>query len=221
MLLDYASVALFMALALGFVAFAFVVSKLARPHRPHADKVATYECGLDPVGSGWIQFNIRFYVMALVFLVFEIEAIFMFPWAVVYEQLGLFGLVEMTVFIGILLVGLAYVWGKEDLEWVKAVMGGRGAERVLPAPDMIPRRAGGVAGAKRSGDGGAGGIDAPGSASGRTGADGGAGPTRDGAAPEGPAADARASRAEGKTEASRDRVKAAPSATGGKTSGTD
>jgi len=138
MLLEYAGVAVFMAVALGFVAFALVLSRLLRPHKPNAQKEATYECGLEPVGSGWLQFNIRFYVIALVFLVFEIEAVFMFPWAVVYDELGLFGLVEMTVFIGILLVGLAYVWGKGDLEWVKSIMGGRGVERVLPAPDMTP-----------------------------------------------------------------------------------
>jgi NADH-quinone oxidoreductase subunit A len=142
MLLEYASVGVFMAVAFGFVAFALVLSRLLRPHKPNPEKEATYECGLEPVGSGWLQFNIRFYVVALVFLVFEIEAVFMFPWAVVYDRLGLFGLVEMTVFIGILLVGLAYVWGKGDLEWVKTVMGGRGAERALPAPDMTPNLGG-------------------------------------------------------------------------------
>ena len=138
MLLDYASVGVFMGLALFFVAFAFAVSKLLRPHKPSKEKSTTYECGMDPIGESWIQFNIRFYVVALVFIVFEIEAVFMFPWAVVYDKLGLFGLVEMAVFIGILLVGLAYVWGKGDLEWVKSVMGGRGVERVLPRVDVPP-----------------------------------------------------------------------------------
>lgn len=138
MLLDYASVGVFMGLALFFVAFAFAVSKLLRPHKPTSEKSTTYECGMDPIGDSWIQFNIRFYVVALIFIVFEIEAVFMFPWAVVYDKLGLFGLVEMTVFIGILLVGLAYVWGKGDLEWVKSLMGGRGAEKVLPRVDVPP-----------------------------------------------------------------------------------
>ena len=138
MLLDYASVGVFMGLALFFVAFAFAVSKLVRPHKPSAEKRLTYECGMDPIGDSWVQFNIRFYVMALVFIVFEIEAVFMFPWAVVYEELGLFGLVEMAVFIAILLVGLAYVWGKGDLEWVKSLMGGRGADKVLPRVDVPP-----------------------------------------------------------------------------------
>jgi len=138
MLLNYASVGVFMGLALFFVAFAFAVSKLLRPHKPSKEKCTTYECGMDPIGDSWIQFNIRFYVVALIFLVFEIEAVFMFPWAVVYDSLGLFGLVEMAVFIGILLVGLAYVWGKGDLEWVKSVMGGRGAEKVLPRIDVPP-----------------------------------------------------------------------------------
>jgi hypothetical protein len=76
--------------------------------------------------------------VALIFIVFEIEAVFMFPWAVVYDKLGLFGLVEMAVFIGILLVGLAYVWGKGDLEWVKSLMGGRGVDKVLPRVDVPP-----------------------------------------------------------------------------------
>jgi len=138
MLLDYAAVGIFMALALVFVGFAFAVSRLVRPHRPSREKATTYECGMDPIGESWVQFNIRFYVMALVFIVFEIEAVFMFPWAVVYEHLGVFGLVEMAIFIGILLVCLAYVWGKGDLEWVKSVRGGRGADRVLPRVDVPP-----------------------------------------------------------------------------------
>ena len=138
MLLDYASVGVFMGLALFFVAFAFAVSRLVRPSRPTSDKVTTYECGMEPIGRWCIQFTISLYVMVLVFSVFEIEAVFMFPWAVVYDKLGLFGLVEMAVFIGILLVGLAYVWGKGDLEWVKSLMGGRGVDRVLPRVDAPP-----------------------------------------------------------------------------------
>lgn len=138
MLLDFASVGVFMGLALFFVAFALVVARLLGPHNPYDAKTRTYECGSDPIGESWIQFNVRFWVMALVFIVFEIEAVFMFPWAVVYDELGLFGLIEMALFIGILLVGLAYVWGKGDLEWVKSIMGGRGADRVLPRVDLPP-----------------------------------------------------------------------------------
>ncbi len=138
MLQNFAAVGVFMGLALFFVAFAFAIAKLLGPYKPTPEKRLTYECGMDPIGESWIQFNVRFYVMALVFLVFEIEAVFMFPWAAVYDQLGLFGLVEMTVFIAILLVGLAYVWGKGDLEWIKTVMGGRGAYRILPRADTPP-----------------------------------------------------------------------------------
>lgn len=154
MLVSFASVGVFMALAVFFVAFALGLSRVLRPHKPSAEKRITYECGMDPIGGSWIQFNIRFYVMALVFIVFEIEAVFMFPWAVVYDKLGLFGLVEMTVFIGILLVGLAYVWGKGDLEWVKSFMGGLGASGVLPRVDTPPAlsKLPGVSGGSKGGD---------------------------------------------------------------------
>lgn len=85
-----------------------------------ADKYIPYECGEVPEGSAWIRFNIRFYVIALVFIIFDVEIVFLLPWAVVFKNLGLFAFVEGLVFIGILVVGLAYVWKKGDLEWIKA-----------------------------------------------------------------------------------------------------
>jgi len=99
------------------LAFAFVI----RPHHPTPDKLSTYECGERPSGSSWIQFNIRFYVIALIFVIFDVEVLFLFPWAVVAQKLGTTGFIEMLVFVAILLVGLAYLWAKGDLEWVKAV----------------------------------------------------------------------------------------------------
>jgi len=87
-----------------------------------------YECGETPEGSAWIQFNIRFYVFALIFIIFDVEIIFLLPWAVVFNRLGLFAFVEGLIFIAILVVGLAYVWAKGDLAWVKP-------EDLAPAED--------------------------------------------------------------------------------------
>ncbi len=93
---------------------------LLRPSRFSEEKLTTYECGENPQGSAWVQFNIRFYVFALIFIVFDVEAVFLLPWAVVFRQLGVLAFVEGLVFIAILAVGLAYVWRKGDLEWVRA-----------------------------------------------------------------------------------------------------
>lgn len=101
------------------VAAAIFTSRLLAPHRPNALKQSTYECGEEPVGSPWIRFNTRFYVIALIFLVFDVEVLFVFPWAVNLRSLGLFGWIDMAVFIGILAAGLAYVWGRGDLDWVR------------------------------------------------------------------------------------------------------
>ncbi|MDP6033127.1 MAG: NADH-quinone oxidoreductase subunit A, partial [Candidatus Marinimicrobia bacterium] len=86
---------------------------------PNPDKLATYECGEESEGSAWVQFNIRFYVVALIFLIFDVEVVFLFPWAVVFNELGMLAFVEMAIFLIILMVGLAYVWKKSDLDWIK------------------------------------------------------------------------------------------------------
>ena len=83
------------------------------------DKLLSYECGEIPEGSAWVQFNIRFYVIALIFLIFDVEIVFLFPWAVVYQELGLLAFIEAFIFVVILVVGFAYVWIKGDLDWVK------------------------------------------------------------------------------------------------------
>lgn len=122
MLLDYANVLIFLGIGAFFVVFNLFVGKLIRPQNPSPEKLSTYECGEEPVGGSWIQFNIRFYVVALVFIIFEVEVVFLFPWAVVIKDLmqyGWFAFVEMMVFVLILLVGLAYAWKKDALEWVK------------------------------------------------------------------------------------------------------
>ena len=96
-----------------------LIQKLIAPNNPNPDKLATYECGEESEGAAWVQFNIRFYVVALIFLIFDVEVVFLFPWAVVFNDLGLLAFVEMAIFLVILLIGLAYVWKRSDLDWVK------------------------------------------------------------------------------------------------------
>ena len=107
-------------MAVGFLVVNLLVWKVIRPSRYSEEKLTTYECGENPTGSAWIQFNIRFYVFALIFIVFDVEAVFLLPWAVVFRQLGPLAFVEGLVFIAILVVALTYVWRKGDLEWVRA-----------------------------------------------------------------------------------------------------
>ena len=118
-LASYSAVLVFLVLSVGFVAFNLVLWKVIRPSRFSEEKVTTYECGENPEGSAWVQFNIRFYVFALIFIIFDVEAVFLLPWAVVFRELGLLAFVEGLVFIGILVVALTYVWRKGDLEWVR------------------------------------------------------------------------------------------------------
>ncbi len=110
------------------VLFTLLLGKIISPKKPTPEKLSTYECGEEATGSSWVQFNPRFYVIALVFLLFDVELIFIFPWATVFGQpelmaidprWGWFTLAEMAIFVGILVIGLLYVWKKGDLEWVK------------------------------------------------------------------------------------------------------
>ena len=101
------------------VAVPLLISKLVAPANKTREKLETYECGEEVEGAAWLQFNIRFYVIALIFLIFDVEVVFLFPWAVVFKDMGIVALVEMGIFLTILLVGLAYVWVKGDLDWVK------------------------------------------------------------------------------------------------------
>ncbi|MFD2597726.1 NADH-quinone oxidoreductase subunit A [Sphingobacterium corticis] len=103
-------------------------AKLISPKRPNSIKLSTYECGEEAIGTSWVQFNPRFYVVALIFLLFDVELIFIFPWATVFgnaefialdNRWGWFTLIEMAIFLGILIVGLVYVWKNDDLNWVK------------------------------------------------------------------------------------------------------
>ncbi len=119
MLTEFGRVLIFFILGGVFVAGGLITARLLRPSRPYPAKLTTYECGEEAVGSPWVKFNIRFYVVALIFVIFEVEVLFLFPWALVYQKLGLFAFIEMMIFIVILLVGLAYVWVKGDLDWDK------------------------------------------------------------------------------------------------------
>jgi NADH-quinone oxidoreductase subunit A len=119
MLTEFGRVFIFMMVGVAFVAIGLVVAWLLRPNRPYPSKLATYECGEVPVGDTRVRFNVRFYVVALIFLIFDVEVVFLFPWATVYKNLGWFAFVEMLVFLGILFVGYAYVWRKGDLDWDK------------------------------------------------------------------------------------------------------
>jgi NADH-quinone oxidoreductase subunit A len=126
---DFGTLLLFLIGGALFIVIGLLTAKLIRPHHPNAEKLATFECGEEPMGPSWVQFNPRFYVVALIFIIFDVELAFMFPWAVVFgnRQLieasnglwGWFALVEMALFIGILALGLAYAWVKGHLDWIK------------------------------------------------------------------------------------------------------
>jgi NADH-quinone oxidoreductase subunit A len=101
----------------GLVAVAVGLARLVAPRRQLAAKLTTYECGIDPVGEGWSQSQIRYYIYAFLFVIFDVESVFLFPWAVVFERLGWFAVVEMTIFIVVLGAGLLYAWRKGVLRW--------------------------------------------------------------------------------------------------------
>jgi NADH:ubiquinone oxidoreductase subunit 3 (subunit A) len=116
----HAVVLVFAAVIVGFLVVNLLLWWAIRPSRFSEEKLTTYECGEDPKGTAWVQFNVRFYVFALIFLVFEVEAVFLLPWAVVFRELGALAFVEGLVFISVLVVALVYAWRKGDLAWVRA-----------------------------------------------------------------------------------------------------
>jgi NADH:ubiquinone oxidoreductase subunit 3 (subunit A) len=105
---------------IGGIGFSWLMGRLGvRPERPDAIKEDTYECGVETEGSAWVQFNFRYYYFALLFVIFDVEAVFLYPWAVSTERLAVVGFVEVLTFVGILLLGLFYVWRKKALEWME------------------------------------------------------------------------------------------------------
>ena len=119
MLTEFGKVFVFFLTAIIFVVVALFVARLIRPHRPTKEKLTTYECGENPEGSPWIKFNIRFYVVALIFLIFDVEVVLLIPWALVYQQFGFTGYLLGAIFLILLALGMAYEWRKGDLEWAK------------------------------------------------------------------------------------------------------
>ena len=106
--------------AIVLIALPLVIQYLISPRQNKGgEKLIPYECGEVPQGSAWVKFNIRFYIIALIFIIFDVEVIFMYPWALAYKEFGIIGFIEMLLFVSILLVGLFYVWRKGDLDWVK------------------------------------------------------------------------------------------------------
>ena len=138
---DYANVLVFVGLGLVLcILMLDILGGLLRPSSPNPNKLTTYECGEPPSGNAWINFNIRFYLIALVFVIFDVELAFIYPVTVVFREWvergdGLFALAEIFVFVGILAVGLVYVWVKGDLEWLKRL------SRTQEAPDSLEKAA--------------------------------------------------------------------------------
>lgn len=125
---EFGKILIFLIMGIFFVGITFLLSKVIAPHKPNNVKNSSYECGEDVVGSSWVQFNSRFYVIALIFLLFDVEMVFVFPWSTVFSdqtliatdaRWGWMSFIEMMIFISILLLGLVYVWKKKDLDWIK------------------------------------------------------------------------------------------------------
>jgi len=114
---QYLTVAIFAGVGFGLGAGLLALVKIFRPNRPQEQKYLTYESGVDPVGTGWSQSQIRYYIYALLFVLFDVEAVFIFPWATRLETYGTFGLIEMLIFVAILALGLLYAWRKKVLKW--------------------------------------------------------------------------------------------------------
>jgi NADH-quinone oxidoreductase subunit A len=114
---QYMTIGIFAAVGFVLVFGTLALTKLLRPDLPTRAKMTTYESGIDPIGTGWAQANVRYYVFALLFVIFDVEAVFLFPWARVFESLGTAAVVEMTIFVVILAVGLLYAWRKGVLRW--------------------------------------------------------------------------------------------------------
>lgn len=115
---NYLFVLGFMALAVLVVLVGLLASRLLAPPHPGGIKDEPYECGTETIGSSWVQFNVGYYLFGLLFLVFDVEAAFLFPWAVVFREVGLMALLEVGLFVGILLLGLLYAWKRGVLKWV-------------------------------------------------------------------------------------------------------
>lgn len=114
---NYAFIGILVAVGIGFPIVGLAVAWILRPKKPNSIKQSTYECGIETTGDTWVQFKAQYYLFALIFVIFDIEAVFLFPWAVAYGKLGLWALLEVVIFVLILFGGLIYAWRKNALEW--------------------------------------------------------------------------------------------------------
>jgi NADH-quinone oxidoreductase subunit A len=114
---SYLIVTAFLLLGILLPVVALTLGRFLRPAKPTEEKQTTYESGIEPFHESWVQFNVRYYVFALLFVIFDVETIFLYPWAVAYDRLGLFALIEVLIFVVLLLIGLAYAWKKKVLKW--------------------------------------------------------------------------------------------------------
>ena len=115
---EWQFIAIFIVLAPIFPAAPVILNHLLGPRKPNPIKQQTYECGIETVGDSWVQFKVQYYIYALVFVIFDIEAVFLLPIAAAYDQLSLFAIVEVVIFVVLLALGLAYAWGRGALEWI-------------------------------------------------------------------------------------------------------
>ncbi len=116
---NYLPFAILLIIGIAFVAIALVFSRIVRPSNKTKVKLSTYECAETPVGDARIYYNIQYYMIVIVFLIFDVEVLFMYPWAVQLKELGGPGFIEMVLFIEVLIIGLAYAWRKEALDWIQ------------------------------------------------------------------------------------------------------
>ena len=121
MYFEFGSVLVYLIVSALFIIGSLVFGRLIRRQAPTPEKESVYECGEETIGTAWIQFNARFYIIALIFLIFDVEIAVLFPWTTIFREFGALALVEMATFILILVVGFAYVWAKGDLEWLKSL----------------------------------------------------------------------------------------------------
>ncbi|MBN1302339.1 MAG: NADH-quinone oxidoreductase subunit A [Melioribacteraceae bacterium] len=119
MLTEFGKIFVFLIFAMLFVAISIFIARLIRPTRPTKEKLKIYECGEEAMGTPWIKFNIRFYVVALIFLIFDVEVVLLFPWAITYKDYGIYGFLVGIIFLVVLAIGMAYEWRKGDLEWAR------------------------------------------------------------------------------------------------------
>ncbi|MGD6870827.1 NADH-quinone oxidoreductase subunit A [Sutcliffiella horikoshii] len=115
---NYLIVVVFLALGVLLPVVALAIGRVLRPNKPSAAKQTTYESGIDPFHDSRVQFNVRYYIFALLFVIFDVETVFLYPWAVAYEKLGIFALIEVLIFVVLLLIGLIYAWKKKVLKWI-------------------------------------------------------------------------------------------------------